>query len=153
MKQLPNKINGYIDELGMEVVGFRLLGKNDNFPIFRESADFFCDGQILDYKTYYKRKLEKGYGVIYNDYILFKKNAGSITYKNFIKEYHEQTKEAKAFMKGRLYEALFDVYNFEMMKGLLLSAKNSFMSVEQLREKLYQYGESSKMDILLKECL
>lgn len=153
MGKLPNKIEGYNNELKMEVVGFRLLGKSDQFMTYKKSADFFCEGQILDYKTYYKRVLEKGYGVIYNDYIIFKKNAGSVAYKKFIKENHDRTQEAKSFMNGRLYESLFDVYNFEMIKGLLLSAKNSFMSKNQLIEKLHQFGEATAMDSLLEECL
>lgn len=153
MGKLPNKIEGYNAEIGLNVVGYRLFGKNDQFPIFAKSADFFCNGEILDYKTYYKRILEKGYGVIYNDYIIFKENVGSITYKNFLREYNAKTKEGKSFMNGKLYDALFDIYNFEMIKGLLLSAKNSFMSVNQLREKLCQFGDPTAMNNLLEECL
>lgn len=153
MGKLPNKIEGYNPELGLNVEGYRLLGKTDQFPIFAKSADFFCNGEILDYKTYYKRVLEKGYGIIYNDYIIFKKNAGSIAYKDFIREYNSKINEGKSFMNGKLYDALFDIYNFEMIKGLLLSAKNGFMGVNQLREKLCQFGDPTMMNNLLEECL
>ncbi len=148
MKKIGLKFTGVWNEVGIEIVGFRVIGNIKSqfqFEEYKPGADIvqITNKRLITmtYQEYFKKGLNEGKGLIYQDYFIFAKETigTSKEYEKFINEYESIKHQYKNYLDGALYDSLYDLYNFGFIKSLILRTEIGSMSIETLRKKISQY--------------